>query len=445
MRLLRLPLQRIKAILVLGLPIIGGMLSQSLLNLIDTAMVGSLGENSLAGVGVGGYANFMAIALIMGLSSGVQSMVARRQGQQRFSEIAVPVNGGLFLAVIFAIPLTFIFLFFSNPLIALITDTTEVLDTAIPYFEYRLMAIPAVAISLCFRGYWNGTNRGWAYLRVLILMHILNVAISYCLIFGKAGLPEMGAAGAGLGTTIALYLGAVTYAIMTYRAANNQGLLRNIPEVSTLLGLLKLSIPSSLQQFMFATSLTVLFWIIAQIGVQELAVAQVLIHLSLLLILPAVGLGMAATTFVSHALGCKKIDHAEEIGWDVVKLTTLILLTLSLPMWIFPDQILGLFLHRQELIELARLPLMITGVAICIDTAAIVFTQALLGAGANKKVMKVTTCGQWLLYLPLAWFVGPYLGAGILGIWLVQVLHRGLSSVVFAYLWWKKDWTHIKV
>ena len=49
----------------------GGMLSQSLLNLIDAAMVGSLGQEALAGVGLGGYANFMAIALVLGLGVGV--------------------------------------------------------------------------------------------------------------------------------------------------------------------------------------------------------------------------------------------------------------------------------------------------------------------------------------------------------------------------------------
>ena len=75
--------QRLRQILLLGLPIIGGMLSQSLLNLIDSAMVGHLGETALAGVGLGSYASFMAIALVMGLGSGVQTLVARRYGEQR--------------------------------------------------------------------------------------------------------------------------------------------------------------------------------------------------------------------------------------------------------------------------------------------------------------------------------------------------------------------------
>ena len=69
---------RRRRILGLALPIIGGMISQNVLNLVDTAMVGQLGDAALAGVGLGGFANFMAIAFITGMSTGVQAMAAAR-------------------------------------------------------------------------------------------------------------------------------------------------------------------------------------------------------------------------------------------------------------------------------------------------------------------------------------------------------------------------------
>ncbi|WP_246480035.1 MATE family efflux transporter [Motiliproteus sediminis] len=438
-----LPTQRVKAILSLALPIIGGMLSQSLLNLVDTAMVGRLGEESLAGVGVGGYANFMVVALILGLSSGVQAMVARRHGEQRLSEKAIPLNGGLVIALLIALPLTLFGLLFSHHIVALISTDQKVLSVADPYFDYRMYAVLAVGLNVCFRGYWNGINQSLVYLRVLVMMHLFNIAISYGLIFGAFGLPELGAPGAGLGTSIALYAGSALYALLTLRQARSRGFLRSMPSRDTLHGMLRLSIPNSLQQFMFAASVTVLLWIIARIGTQELAVAHVLIHLALLLILPAVGLGMAATTLVSHALGENRPDKASRLGWDVVKVALAILVTLSLPLWFFPEAILGLFLHDPALVALAVVPLQITCIAICADTAAIVFTQALLGAGANRTVMLVTTIGQWCFYLPLAWLAGPYLGGGLLGIWMVQLLHRAASSVVFSLLWSRQRWTRI--
>ena len=76
-------LDRSKRIMALALPIIGGMVSQNVLNLVDTAMVGHLGDAALAAVGFGGFATFMATAFITGLSSGVQAMASRRLGEGR--------------------------------------------------------------------------------------------------------------------------------------------------------------------------------------------------------------------------------------------------------------------------------------------------------------------------------------------------------------------------
>ncbi len=93
------PSTRRRIILRLALPIIAGMLSQSLINLIDAAMVGSLGEVPLAGVGIGGYVMFMITALVFGLSSGVQAQTARRHGEQAWTRLAMPLNAGLVIAV----------------------------------------------------------------------------------------------------------------------------------------------------------------------------------------------------------------------------------------------------------------------------------------------------------------------------------------------------------
>jgi Na+-driven multidrug efflux pump len=90
---------RRRRILTLALPIIGGMVSQNVLNLVDAYMVGHLGDVSLAAVGAGGFLNFVTTAFILGVSAGVQAMSARRVGEGRVHETAVPLNGGLLLAL----------------------------------------------------------------------------------------------------------------------------------------------------------------------------------------------------------------------------------------------------------------------------------------------------------------------------------------------------------
>ena len=89
-------------ILGLALPIIGGMVSQNLLNIVDTAMVGFLGDAALAAVGLGGFVVFMCQALILGISTGVQTTAARRKGEGRPDRAAAALNTALLLVLLVA-------------------------------------------------------------------------------------------------------------------------------------------------------------------------------------------------------------------------------------------------------------------------------------------------------------------------------------------------------
>ncbi len=436
---------RTREILTLGMSIMGAMVSQSILNLVDAAMVGVLGETALAGVGIGSYANFMAVAIVIGLSTGVQAMVARRKGEGRMERAAVPLNGGLLLAVLLGVPLTIAFLFFAPEVLAILNNDPEVREVAVPYFQARILAVLAIGFNFSFRGYWNGINQSGTYMRTLVIMHVCNVAISYCLIFGKLGLPEMGATGAGLGTSISLYIGTLIYLFLTLRHGRAHGFLHGFPDRETMRTMVRLSVPNSLQQLFFAAGITALFWIIGLVGTEELAVGHVLISLVLFLILPAIGLGIAATSLVSQALGRGDPEDAYRWGWDVYKVTFIMLVLLGMPMWIAPDLVLSLFVHEPELLDLGRLPLRITGFGICIDALSIVMMQSLLGAGANRAVLGVSLFTQWVIFLPVAYLIGPVLGWGLLAIWLAQIGQRAISGGIFAWLWHKREWVHIRI
>ncbi len=430
---------------MLGLPIMGGMLSQSLLNLVDAAMVGSLGQAALAGVGLGGYVNFMAIALVMGLGVGVQATVARRRGQGLVDQSAEPLNNGLLIAALIALPLSLLCWFNAEAILAQLSDDPEVTAIGADYFRWRALAIIAVGCNFAFRGYWNGIRQTGRYLQILVVMHIFNVVISYGLIFGRFGLPEMGAEGSGLGTTLAMFLGTALYFTLTWVRGRRQGFLRRLPPLAELRLMLRLSLPNSLQQLFFATGVTVLFWIIGQIGTAELAVAHILINLALLLILPGVGMGMAATTLVSHSLGAGQPQDAYRWGWDVVKVAALMLFLLGLPFWLMPQLVLQIFTQDPELLALGQWPLRITGLGMTLDATALVLTQALLGAGASRMVMGVNLGSQWLIFLPCAYLIGPVLGGGLLAVWLLQSLYRVMASVIFAILWRRKHWADIRL
>ncbi|MEC9256773.1 MAG: MATE family efflux transporter, partial [Pseudomonadota bacterium] len=113
-RLSRVELTRLNRILIIGIPIIGSMLSQSITNLIDAAMVGQLNDIALAGVGIGSYANFLCVSVMMGLSAAVQAIVSRHYGAQRHHRTTEPLFAGLFLTLLIGIPSTILFVAFAE-------------------------------------------------------------------------------------------------------------------------------------------------------------------------------------------------------------------------------------------------------------------------------------------------------------------------------------------
>lgn len=423
------------------------MLSQSLLNLVDAAMVGHLGSEALAGVGVGSYAAFLTVSLVMGLSAAVQTLVARKMGQKQNDQAGKPLMAGLILGGIAAIPITALFLVFSTELMALFSSDQAVIDIADPYFEWRTAAIIAVAFNFCFRGYWAGIGETKAYLKVLLWMHIANVVLSYIFIFGIPALsiPAYGAVGSGMGTCLAMFFGTLIYFVLTLKKADHHGFTLHIPKKSMMQSLARLAIPNSLQQGFFSLGISVLFMIIGLIGSAEQAIGHILINLALLLILPSVGLGIAATSLVSHSLGADDAENAYQWGWEVVRLAIFLMLLCGLPISFFADSILRIFTNDEHLIALGTIPLQITGISIMFEVTAMVLTQALLGAGASRKVLAINLVMQWCFLLPLAYLVGPILGFGLLGIWCIQSAQRISSSALYAALWRRRSWTNERI
>jgi len=436
---------RVSAILLLGLPIVGGMTSQTLFNLVDTAMVGQLGTDALAAVGVGGFVNFLSVALVMGLSAGGQAMASRRKGEGREAETAVPLNGGLVLALILALPAMAVLMAFAGDIYALVNEDPKVIALGVPYFEARLFALLGVGINFAFRGFWNGIGLSMVYLRTLIVMQLSNIVLNYGLIFGAFGLPEMGTTGAGVGSAIATYIGAATYLWMAWRRARPLGFLAAMPTRETMVTMVRLSLPSSLQQVFFAGGLTALFWIVGQVGTAEVAAANVLINLTLVIILPGLALGLAAASLVGQALGAGDPVDAHRWGWDVVKVAAVVMAALGLPMAVVPELILSIFITDADTRALAIPPLRLVGIVIAIDSIGMVLQNALLGAGAVRTVMTVSIATQWGVFLPVAWLVGPQLGYGLFGIWVCQTGWRVLHSSILAMFWQRRAWTKIKV
>ncbi len=434
------PRSRYGQILTLGLPIIGGMLSQNVLNLVDTAMVGQLGDAALAAVGTASFAVGSAVSLFMGASAGVQALVARRVGEGREDEAAVPLNGALLLVALVGVPLSLLLYGLSPWIFPLINGDPLVVRDAVPYMQARLLAMFAAGVNFSFRGYWNGVGLPGLYMRTLIAMHSINIFLNWVLIFGNLGLPAMGAHGAGIASAVATYAGSLIYLYLGTQNARERGFLRGAPDRHTLGSLVKVGLPSGLQSMLMVTGLAMLFWILGQIDTRTTAAANVLLTLMLVAFLPAMGLGFAAATLVGQALGRKEPDDARRWGLQVALVAVVIVSILSAAMVLIPDALLAVFIQDTETRALAVTPLRVVGLMLPLDAVGMVLMQALIGAGATRTTLVVGATSQWLFFLPAAYLIGPVLGHGLLGIWLAQAVQRIAQSGIITVIWLRARW-----
>ena len=419
--------ERRRRVWAIAVPIMGGMMSQNVLNLVDIGMVGRLGDKALAATGIGSFANYLAIAFIIGLAAGVQALAARRLGEGRTSEPAI--------LLILATPFAF----------DLLTEDPAVRDLGVPYLQARILSMIAVGMNFSFRGYWSAIHMTGVYLRTLLIMHAINIFLHWVLIFGHLGAPALGVFGAGVSTTIALYIGTLLYFFFAWRHARDKGFLQRLPSRSTLWQQFRLSLPSSLQQFFFAAGLVALMWIVSQIGTAEVAAINVLMTFHITAMLPAFGIALAAMTLVGNALGRGDVEDAAAWGWNCAALTFVYGIVLSLLLIPLAQPILGVFLTSPATRELAYLPMVLWALMISLDTAGMVLMNALIGAGDTRRSMWISLLWQWLFFLPLAWLAGPVLGFGLLAVWIVNSVYRVGQAIHCGTTWAGGKWSAIRI
>jgi MATE family multidrug resistance protein len=440
-----MPRDRLHRILVLSLPIMAGMVSQNIFNLVDTAMVGTLGNSALAAVGIAGFASFTMQAVLMGVSMGVQAMASRWKGEGRLIETGLVLNAALLLIIVIAPPFSAVLYWLAPIIFPYLISDPAVVDSGVPYLQLRILATVFMGMNFAFRGYWNAVDMSKIYMKTLIGMHVSNILLNYIFIFGNFGAPALGVTGAGLATALSTVVGTSIYLWLGFRHARGQGFLRGLPPAKDFASLVRLSVPGSIQQLFFSAGFTLMYWIIGQVGTAELAAANVLLNVFLVALLPGVGLGIAASTLVGQALGRGEPEDAHRWAWDVVMVAIFVMGGLGLPMVAMPDMILGVFLHDAATIDLARWPMRVVGGTMIVEAFGVVLMSALQGAGATRSTMIVSVLIQWLFFLPLAFVVGPVLGWGLLAIWIAQACYRTLQAGVFWMQWQRRDWASIQL
>jgi Na+-driven multidrug efflux pump len=209
--------------------------------------------------------------------------------------------------------------------------------------------------------------------------------------------------------------------------------------------IVRLGLPINVAAFFFASGYVVFLRMVGQVGTAELAAANVLVRVTMVLSILATSLGRASATLVSRTVGEGDLAGATQWGWAAGKLGVIGITTLGLPMLLFPKIFLSIFLSDPYTITVADIPLRLESATAGMFSLMYVFGYTLNSLGDGKRIMIISLTTQWLLFLPVVWFVGPYLHYGLLQVWFVQMAYSLLATVLITRLWIDGRWKTIKI
>jgi Na+-driven multidrug efflux pump len=131
--------------------------------------------------------------------------------------------------------------------------------------------------------------------------------------------------------------------------------------------------------------------------------------------------------------------------WDVFRQSVFLIAPFALLFVLVPGLILMPLLHSPELIALGTLPLQMIGATVIGDALGLILMNTLLGIGATRAVLIVAVGMQWVLFLPLAYLIGPVWGLGLNAVWLAMIVYRAVQAAIFVRLWQRREWAQIRL
>ncbi len=462
--------QRLALTAKLSWPAIMAQLSSIMMQYIDAAMVGRLGADDSASVGLVSTSLWLFWGLCSAATVGFSVQVAHRIGAADYASARGVLRQGITASLIFGAVMALIGVSIAAPLPGWLGGTEAVNGKATVYFLVFVSALPLLSLnylgSAMLRASGNMKTAG----ALNVLMCLLDVVFNFFLIFPshqivlggmEVSLPGagLGVLGAALGTVCAE---AVTAGLVMWQACWRQndlavfgrvarrridgtaensetgGLKSFIPTGMVLRNAVKVSAPMTLEHGVICGAQIMVTIIVAPLGVMAIAANAFAVTAEALCYMPGYGIGDAATTLVGQSYGARRKDLARQFGYLTVGLGMVVMTLMGVVLWLFAPAVMEILSPVGEIQALGASALRIEAWAEPMFAASIVAYGVMVGVGDTIVPAAMNFSSIWLVRLPLAAVLAPRMGLD--GVWLAMCIELCFRGAIFLWRLLKGTW-----
>lgn len=431
----------IRKLVMLAIPIAFQSLLNTLLNLVDTVMIGSLGESTIAAVGLANKVFFVFNLLLFGIVSGSSILTSQYFGKKDTKNIRRVLGLALILGLLGSSIFVVGGLFFPREVMRIFTPVEGTIEIGARYLRVIAVSYPITAITMCYTSVLRSTNRAKAPVFITIMAILVNVVLNYTFIFGHFGAPKMGVAGAALATVIARVVEISLILIVVYRKEiEASAKIKEMIDIDRefINKYFKNVYAVMINEFMWGLGVTMYALVYGRIGDEAVASITIAQNVEQLCIVLFQGLSTATAVVLGNELGANKLEKAEKHATFIftmqIFLTAIIMVTC-------------LFI-RKPLINLFNVSGQVAqNVVYCLNVFIfylpfrmfnfINIVGVLRCGGDTKIAMILDITAVWLVGIPLAVISGLFLDLPIYLVYLF-VSFEEIYKFVLGFIRYKK-------
>ncbi|SDF51681.1 MATE family efflux transporter [Sulfitobacter delicatus] len=433
----------IRAILTLGLPLIGGHLAQMAIGVTDTVMLGWYSVEALAAVVLGSTYFFVLFIFGSGFAMAVMPLVAAYDAENDEIGLRRATRMGLWLSVGFAM-IALPAMVWSTPVLGLLGQGPNLAETAGGYLSIAGWGIVPALLVMVLKSYLAALERTQVVLWITLLAAGVNVLANYALIFGNWGAPELGVMGAAVASVTTQFVSLIGVVIYVLIALPQHSLFVRLWRADTqmLKRVFTLGLPIGLTTLsevgLFAASSLMMGWL----GTIPLAAHGIAIQLASLTFMVHLGLSNVATIRAGNAYGRRDVQHMARGAVIVTALSLVFALVTMVGFVGWPEPLISVFMQedepaRMEILAIGTGLLVMAALFQLVDGAQVVALGLLRGVQDTQMPMIMAAISYWLVGMPCSYLLGFTLGFGAMGIWAGLVAGLGVAGVLLNLRFWK--------
>jgi MATE family, multidrug efflux pump len=401
---------------------------------LDTVMVGRVSATDLAAVAIGNLYFFGIAVFGMGVLFALDPVISQAVGAGDAIGIARSVQRGGVLAVALTV-VAMLLLLPAAPFLVLAKQPADVIPVAGGYARGLILGVfPFYAFGV-LRQSLQAMGRVRPIVVTVIAANVLNLLLNWVLIFGKLGLPRLGAVGSAWGTSISRWFMIVVLAFLGWKLLRPAllPLRREALAIAPLVRFLRVGVPIGAQQWLEFGVFGAAGLLMGLMGTIAVASHQVALQLAALTFMIPVGVAQATGVVVGQAVGRSDPAGARRaVGAGLMTVTAFMTVTAILFLTA-PRLLARIFSSDPAVVAAAALLLPIAGVFQVFDGLQVAGAGALRGVGDTRVPMLLNLVGFWLIGLPVSVGLGFGVGLGPRGVWWGLAIGIGVVGVLLMF------------